>query len=85
VNTRYEERRSIVLTTNLDHSQLAEQIGERIVSRLVEMCGDPIPLYGQDHRRELRLSEERHIDALQGRPSPAVAQPAGPVDGSSVW
>lgn len=55
VNTRYEEQRSIVMTTNLDHQQLAEQVGERIVSRLVEMCGDPIPLYGQDRRRELRL------------------------------
>lgn len=53
VNTRYEERRSIVLTTNLDHGQLAEQVGERIVSRLVEMCGDTVvPLYGQDRRRQ---------------------------------
>jgi DNA replication protein DnaC len=53
VNTRYEERRSIVLTTNLDHGELAEQVGERIVSRLVEMCGDTVvPLYGQDRRRQ---------------------------------
>jgi DNA replication protein DnaC len=52
VNTRYEERRSIVLTTNLDHKALAEQVGERIVSRLVEMCGDTVvPLYGEDRRR----------------------------------
>jgi DNA replication protein DnaC len=53
VNTRYEERRSIVLTTNLTHDELAEQVGERIVSRLVEMCGDTVvPLYGQDRRRQ---------------------------------
>jgi DNA replication protein DnaC len=53
VNTRYEERRSIVLTTNLDHKELAEQLGERIVSRLVEMCGETVvPLNGQDRRRE---------------------------------
>ncbi|HEU0249931.1 MAG TPA: ATP-binding protein [Solirubrobacteraceae bacterium] len=53
VNTRYEERRSIVLTTNLTHDALAEQVGERIVSRLVEMCGDTVvPLYGQDRRRQ---------------------------------
>lgn len=52
VNTRYEEQRSIVLTTNLDHAEVAEQLGERILSRLIEMCGDTvIPLDGQDRRR----------------------------------
>ncbi|HEV3093408.1 MAG TPA: ATP-binding protein [Solirubrobacteraceae bacterium] len=63
VNTRYEERRSIVLTTNLDHKALAEQVGERIVSRLVEMCGDTVvPLYGEDRRR--RPPEQRSARAL---------------------
>jgi DNA replication protein DnaC len=52
VNTRYEDTRSIVFTTNLGPAELQEQIGERIFSRLVEMCGDPLPLYGQDRRRE---------------------------------
>lgn len=52
VNTRYEEQRSIVLTTNLDHAEVAEQLGERILSRLVEMCGETvIPMAGQDRRR----------------------------------
>lgn len=55
VNSRYEEGRSIVMTTNLDPRELGEQIGRRTVSRLVEMCGDPLPLYGQDKRQELRL------------------------------
>ena len=50
VNTRYEDGRAIVLTTNLDPAELREQIGERTVSRLVEMCGDPLPLYGSDQR-----------------------------------
>jgi DNA replication protein DnaC len=31
----------------------SEVVGRRIVSRLIEMCGDPHPLYGQDKRREL--------------------------------
>jgi DNA replication protein DnaC len=30
----------------------SEVVGKRIVSRLVEMCGDPLPLYGRDMRRE---------------------------------
>ena len=54
VNTRYEEERSLVITTNLDPDQLSEQIGHRTVSRIIEICGDPLPLFGADHRREYR-------------------------------
>jgi DNA replication protein DnaC len=50
INERYEQERSIIVTTNLAESQLEEQIGHRIVSRIVEMCGDPLPLYGEDRR-----------------------------------
>lgn len=50
VNTRYEEQRSIVFTTNLDLDELREQIGKRTVSRLAETCGDPLPLFGEDRR-----------------------------------
>jgi DNA replication protein DnaC len=49
VNARYEEQRSIVLTTNLDRDELAEQINPRTVSRLEEMC-EELPLFGADHR-----------------------------------
>jgi DNA replication protein DnaC len=54
VNARYEEQRSLVITTNLDPAQLREQITERTVSRLIEMCGDPLALFGADRRMELR-------------------------------
>ncbi len=50
VNTRYEDGRSIVLTTNLTPDELQTQIGQRTVSRITEMCGDPFPLKGGDHR-----------------------------------
>jgi DNA replication protein DnaC len=50
VNERYEAQRSIVVTTNLDQAALEEQIGPRTVSRLVEICGDPLPLFGDDLR-----------------------------------
>jgi len=53
VNTRYEDQRSIVVTTNLQPDELAKQIGARTVSRLIEMCGDPLPLFGADRRRSL--------------------------------
>jgi DNA replication protein DnaC len=50
VNARYENERSIIVTTNLDRDQLVEQIRERTVSRLEEMC-TLVPLYGDDARR----------------------------------
>ena len=53
INTRYEDQRAIVVTTNLQPDALAAQIGERTVSRLIEMCGDPLPLFGADRRRAL--------------------------------
>jgi DNA replication protein DnaC len=52
VNTRYEDGRAMVLTTNLDHDALEAQIGSRTVSRLYEMCGEPLPMFGEDQRRE---------------------------------
>jgi DNA replication protein DnaC len=56
VNARYEDRRSIVLTTNcLDRDELCEQINARTVSRLTEMC-DELPLLGHDHRMDLRTA-----------------------------
>jgi DNA replication protein DnaC len=53
VNARYEDRRSIVITTNIvDREQLCEQINERTVSRLTEMC-EELPLIGIDHRLDV--------------------------------
>ena len=50
VNARYEDERSMVITTNiLDREALCEQITERTVSRLTEMC-DELPLIGEDRR-----------------------------------
>ncbi len=53
INERYEARRSILVTTNLDQAELEQQIGARTVSRLVEICGDPLPLFGDDRRVRL--------------------------------
>ncbi len=60
VNARYEAERPIVATTNLMPDELAEQLGARIVSRLVEMCGDPLTLYGEDKRREFESERPEH-------------------------
>jgi DNA replication protein DnaC len=56
VNARYEDRRSIVITTNiLDREALCQQVTARTVSRLTEMC-DELPLLGHDHRMDLRTA-----------------------------
>jgi DNA replication protein DnaC len=56
VNGRYEDERSIVITTNiLDREALCDQITARTVSRLTEMC-DELPLLGEDHRMDLRTA-----------------------------
>lgn len=49
INERYEAQRSVLLTTNLPHEELEEQIGSRTVSRLSQMC-DEVPLFGADRR-----------------------------------
>jgi DNA replication protein DnaC len=50
VNERYETERSMVVTTNLAQPALEEQIGERTVSRLIEICGPPLTIDGDDLR-----------------------------------
>jgi DNA replication protein DnaC len=49
INERYEAQRSVLVTTNLRHEELEEQIGGRTVSRLNEMC-DEIAFFGDDRR-----------------------------------
>ena len=95
VNTRYEDQRSIVLTTNLIKSErrrpanlppevewdarpdaeLRAQIGDRTVSRLFEMCGDPLPMFGDDRRLESQFDDagapsRRRVDARPVRRLP---------------
>ncbi len=62
VNERYENKRSVLVTSNAKADagaglrELEEQIGSRTVSRLVEICGDPLPLFGTDQRVEARAA-----------------------------
>jgi DNA replication protein DnaC len=56
VNARYEDERSMVITTNLDYDELSEQVSPRTASRLAEMC-DQLPLHGADRRVEFVRAE----------------------------
>jgi DNA replication protein DnaC len=50
VNERWQQQRSMLVTTNLtDRDRLREQLGDRTVSRLTEMCAT-IPIMGRDLR-----------------------------------
>jgi DNA replication protein DnaC len=72
VNMRYEERRSIVFTSDIDsdadgplqppdaRTALAPHIGNRTFSRLLEMCGDPTPILGRDNRVDGDVAGARH-------------------------
>jgi DNA replication protein DnaC len=75
VNTRYEDGKAIMVTTNLIKPEgdgaLIEQIGQRTVSRLYEICGEPKPMFGDDQRREIRYEPApREWDA-----EPAYGEP----------
>ena len=67
VNTRYEDGRAVLLTTNLDDDALRTQIGDRTVSRLYEMCGTPLPMFGDDSRLEAEFA----LPESSGAPPPA--------------
>jgi DNA replication protein DnaC len=49
INRKYNDMLPVVFTSNFDVSQLSERLGERVASRLVEMC-EIIELGGDDKR-----------------------------------
>src|SRR4051794_29571159 len=52
INQRYEDERSVMITTNLMPDQLTDEIGARTVSRLEEMC-EMLPVTGPDRRAQI--------------------------------
>jgi DNA replication protein DnaC len=63
VNTRYEDGRAMLFTTNLDDAALRGQINDRTVSRLYEICGTPLPLHGHDQRLEAEFALPEPVPA----------------------
>ena len=72
----------MLLTTNLSPDELREQIGERTVSRIIEMCGDPLMLCGTDQRDLAARSVPRRRAAPLRR---AEGASAGFVDSLTAW
>lgn len=52
INRRYENCKPIIVTTNLDQETLINRLGERIVSRLLEMCQEFKHFPEEDYRRQ---------------------------------
>jgi DNA replication protein DnaC len=86
VNARYEERRSIVFTSDVDsdadgplgqpnpRASLEPHIGARTFSRLFEICGDPAMIAGRDNRLDSDIAGAR----------PAPSEPPWAAPGSTV-
>lgn len=49
INSRYENMLPTIITTNCNMSELEEKIGQRIISRIIEMC-DGIKMNCDDYR-----------------------------------
>jgi DNA replication protein DnaC len=72
VNARYEGRRSIVFTSDIDSDadgplapepwKLEEHVGKRIYSRLMEICDTPIVIAGSDNRLESPDKRMENLD-----------------------
>jgi DNA replication protein DnaC len=59
INDRYQDRRSLMFTADVAQPpDLGKHVGFRTFSRLVEMCGEQIHMFGEDHRLK-RLAEDR--------------------------
>lgn len=84
INERWQEQRSIVLTTNLDRDAMQEQIGERTVSRLEGMCqailvDTPDEIDHRTERRRLDTGVTRHDATRSGGPGAGVSALDGPA------
>lgn len=59
INRRYELMKAIIVTTNLSLKELKEHVGERIVSRLFEMCPIQLEFPAEDYRQHILLQQHR--------------------------
>jgi DNA replication protein DnaC len=85
VNARYEERRAIVFTSDIDADvdvhdhdarELANHIGMRTFSRLIEICGNPAVIAGRDNRLDY------DVPGVRLPPGPETQSPSQPLSGS---
>ncbi len=59
INARYEDEKPIIITTNRTISWIEDRLGKKVVDRLLEMCGDILPLDGENYRE--KIAEEMRM------------------------
>lgn len=89
INERYESGKAIVVTSNIDPDdkdphlalkKLRDEISARTVSRLEEICGEPICMFGEDQRST--AADRNAVDRL--RAMPGVADGRGGAIGGTL-
>lgn len=53
INQRYEAEKPILVTSNKMVSWIKDRLGKKVVDRLLEMCGDFIPVDGENYRERI--------------------------------
>ena len=53
VNMRYEAEKPLLITSNKMVGWIKERLGKKVVDRLLEMCGDFIPVSGDNYRERI--------------------------------
>lgn len=51
INHRYNNKKAMVFTSNLDYSEVANRVGHRIMDRVSEVCR-PVEIKGRSRRRQ---------------------------------
>jgi DNA replication protein DnaC len=84
VNARYEEQRAIVFTSDVDSDadgplaydarELADHVGMRTFSRLIEICGDPTVIAGKDNRLDYDVPGVAAPEEPWAAPEPAPSR-----------
>jgi DNA replication protein DnaC len=78
VNERWQDQRSVVVTTNATEGELRDQVGQRIVSRLSEMC-TLVPIMGPD-RRGLHAGPEPGTELYAAAHAQAAPRPGSELE-----
>lgn len=56
INLRYEAEKPILVTSNKMVTWIKDRLGKKVVDRLLEMCGDFIPVGGENYRERIACS-----------------------------
>lgn len=59
INMRYEAEKPILVTSNKMVGWIKDRLGKKVVDRLLEMCGDFVPVNGENYRERIAYRARR--------------------------